>query len=337
MVTLFISPPRCGNKNSRRDFKTIWQRDCLSGTYGGQHLSEEALLQQVDSYLQENDLEGKVDVAFNENALAPAAMGGAHGSTLIIGWPIRQREHRFWGVLNHEIGTHCLRRLNDRQQCWHKSKRKRKDKKKNEDATDCVPDSHSPPAFRHCLRTEEGLACINTIVNQDCKLLWRPALHYYAVCRGAQLSFADLYGDLARYIDDPARRWEQCVRVKRGFEDTAQIGAFTKDQVYLEGAWRILSEFRDLKFQLLYAGRISLDDLPRAAGFADLQVVHMPAFLHDTVDYRANLAEIATENFVDEVTINRYDHWICAARCPSDKGVEIDDDMEDDLTVDEAF
>ena len=86
---------------------------------------------------------------------------------------------------------------------------------------------------------------------------------------------------MERYIDDPERRWEQCVRVKRGFEDTSCLGAFTKDQVYFEGALRVLREFRELDFRHLYCGRISLDDLACAAELADLESIQMPRFLFD--------------------------------------------------------
>merc|ERR1719428_2073794 len=140
--------------------------------------------------------------------------------------------------MDHEIGTHFLRRANDKLQCWYRPK-KRKGSRMPAPSSDV-------PVFKHCLRTEEGLACLNTVVSQECKLLWRPALHYYAVCRGAVMSFAELFKDLSRYISDPDRCWEQCMRVKRGFEDTSQHGAFAKDQVYLDGAMRILAERHEL-------------------------------------------------------------------------------------------
>ena len=66
-------------------------------------MTKEALLEQVDGYLKANRLVGEVDVVFREGSLAPAAMGGPNGNTLIIGLPIRQRQHRFWGVLDHEV------------------------------------------------------------------------------------------------------------------------------------------------------------------------------------------------------------------------------------------
>jgi hypothetical protein len=62
-------------------------------------------------------------------------------SKINIGLPIEYREKRILGVLHHEIGTHFLRRYNDKLQPWSTNKKK----------YDVKP----------CLVTEEGFACIN--------------------------------------------------------------------------------------------------------------------------------------------------------------------------------
>ena len=59
-----------------------------------------------------------------------------------------------------------------------------------------------------------------------------------SVAQATRLSFRELYQELEEYIDDPQRRWEECLRVKRGLCDTSQPGAFCKDQV-----WQSLSFF----------------------------------------------------------------------------------------------
>jgi len=41
-------------------------------------------------------------------------------STVVIGLPIRYTRFTIEGVLNHEIGTHFLRKFNDRTQKWFK-------------------------------------------------------------------------------------------------------------------------------------------------------------------------------------------------------------------------
>ena len=58
------------------------------------------------------------------------------------------------------------------------------------------------------ITTEEGLACLNTHLGSN-RWLWKAALHYYAVCGAARMSFAELYADLEKYLPNPARRWNE--------------------------------------------------------------------------------------------------------------------------------
>jgi len=45
-------------------------------------------------------------------------------STVIIGLPIRYTRNTIEGVMNHEIGTHFIRKYNDRGQKWFKERKK---------------------------------------------------------------------------------------------------------------------------------------------------------------------------------------------------------------------
>lgn len=45
-------------------------------------------------------------------------------STVVIGLPIRYTKNTIEGVMNHEIGTHFLRKYNDRNQKWFKERKK---------------------------------------------------------------------------------------------------------------------------------------------------------------------------------------------------------------------
>ena len=54
------------------------------------------------------------------------------------------RSGRIMGVLDHEIGTHFLRKHNEKLQPWHLHRKKNKMVK--------------------CIATEEGLACTNQLV-----------------------------------------------------------------------------------------------------------------------------------------------------------------------------
>lgn len=120
--------------------------------------------------------------------------------------PCEYREGRMIGVLDHEIGTHFLRKHNEKLQPWYK-KREKYD-------------------MKTCIATEEGLACTNqmvqTVKDGRCKpFLYRSALNYYAAYMAKELSFVDLFKDLEKYVDSPQARWKFTLRVKRGLCDTS--------------------------------------------------------------------------------------------------------------------
>ena len=77
------------------------------------------------------------------------------------------------------------------------------------------------------------------------------------------LSFEDLFSELDRYIPDPIERWKECVKVKRGLNDTSMLSGMYKDQVYLKGAVEVLINRKNLDFVSLYAGKICLKDFVR--------------------------------------------------------------------------
>lgn len=106
------------------------------------------------------------------------------------------------------------------------------------------------------IETEEGLACINTILFSPSPYLYKAALHYYSVCMASRLSFTDLFEDLKYFIDDPDRCWSECLRVKRGLEDTSQSDSFSKDQAYFSGAMNILRCRKEIDFHLLWSGKV---------------------------------------------------------------------------------
>ncbi len=64
-------------------------------------------------------------------------------SKVMIGLPIHYRKETIEGVMNHEIGTHFLRKHNDRYQKWYKDRKKFN--------------------LQPFLQTEEGLAAINQV------------------------------------------------------------------------------------------------------------------------------------------------------------------------------
>merc|ERR1712176_602205 len=97
-------------------------------------------------------------------------------------------------------------------------------------------------------------------------------------------------------------------------EDTSQHGAFAKDQVYLDGAMRILAVRHDVDFRLFYAGQVSLDDLPRIAEMADFSATHIPDFLKDLSMYRQNLEDMIMQNGLE---------LVLSQRVPSSRGTSM--------------
>ena len=67
-------------------------------------------------------------------------------SKVMIGLPIKYREETIEGVLNHEIGTHFIRKFNEKNQKWFKDRKKF-------------------GIVSPYLKTEEGLASLNQLVS----------------------------------------------------------------------------------------------------------------------------------------------------------------------------
>ena len=247
------------------------ERTFLAET-GGRLISEDECLAMVDKYCRENRI-ADVRVNFSPTAIAPTSMGRG---MLTVRTPIEYREFRMEGVLCHELGTHKMRSLNDKQQVWNK-RRKR---------FDLLP----------CIETEEGIASLHSHLLTPCKLLWSPALHYVSTYHAQHMSFSELNAFLTKYIDCPNRRWLQVLRAKRGTVDTARPGGFGKDAVYFKGAVELLQRRRSLDFHALYAGKIAWQDLQTVTPFIRKQTVQLPTFLYDLDAYRSLLDDIAAAN-----------------------------------------
>jgi len=81
-------------------------------------------LKIFNNYIKKLDLEDKLDIKFCKNTIARSAMqfseeinqnGQFCGYTGVMKSlvPVQYREHNIQGVLNHEIGTHFLRKRNE--------------------------------------------------------------------------------------------------------------------------------------------------------------------------------------------------------------------------------
>lgn len=208
-------------------------------------------------------------------------------SKVNIRLPCEYRSGRILGVVDHEIGTHYLRRFNEKFQVW-KNKREKYE-------------------VRHCMRTEEGFACTNQMVREALRpnghpFLYKSALNYYMAVKVSKMGFVELFNDIGKYIDDKQSRWNYVMRFKRGMIDTSEPGGLYKDQVYLEGAVAILSERKELDFHGLCCGKISLDDVKRLGAAKKLrkEQIKLPPFMQDMDQYMRALDIIARVNHIDE-------------------------------------
>lgn len=242
----------------------------------GPVLTKDEVIQSIDAYLSDIELKDTMTLHFSSKFVARTSVDG---NQINIRLPIDHRKFSLAGTLNHELGTHYLRNLNEKKQPWYQ-------KRTQYDLSDY-------------LETEEGLAVINYYYAMPEKLMWIQALYYYAACKASQLSFSDLYKELTKYVDDRERRWKICLRVKRGIKDTSQPGVMTKDQVYLTGAIKMHAFISSYKGTLadLYWGKLAIIDLPKLMEIVQNSNLHLPNWIQKRESYLQELQKLSSVNF----------------------------------------
>jgi hypothetical protein len=156
--------------------------------------------------------------------------------------PYFYRDHSFRAVLDHEIGTHHIRSL-------------------NQNNLDPKLQTHLKKVKRGwMLSAEEGLASISVHMHYTkCDLFFNPALNYFAACTAMENDFWNTFKTLFKYTTGFDECWIKTLRVKRGISDTSKPGAFCKDQCSLDGMLRILEARERINFPALFAGKVSLE------------------------------------------------------------------------------
>ncbi|HZZ98824.1 MAG TPA: tyrosine/phenylalanine carboxypeptidase domain-containing protein [Candidatus Saccharimonadia bacterium] len=246
----------------------------------GELLEKDALMTIIRSYLKDNNIENRVRTQFVHQSVSLASM---NGDMLSIRTPIGERTKRAIGMLHHEIGTHFFRRLNEEKQPWFKNR--------------------VGFGFASYYQTEEGLASLHSHMFLEHPILWFPALYYYMVFKSQTLSFSELNEDIKQFVDDRERRWNMCVRVKRGMDDTSQPGGFVKDQLYLTGIIQVLEWLKENHYdpRPLYQGKLALDDLKKAQQINPGYVPLLPAFLNEGAPYKENILRLIKVNGLDAI------------------------------------
>ncbi|XP_062868674.1 microtubule-associated tyrosine carboxypeptidase [Trichomycterus rosablanca] len=253
---------------------------------GGSVLPKSRVWATARKYLQKEGCVGEVVVTLSEELLSQAVMmvEGCR-PTLTINLS-GARQHWLEGMFRHEIGTHYLRGVNNSMQPWASAVGRKKF------------------GLKPANPTEEGLASIHSVLLRKQPFLWRAALLYYTVYHAANMSFSKLFSHIARFVKDPAVRWEYCLRAKRGQTDTSKPGCFSKDQVYLDGILRILRHRRNIDFKMLASlGKVSYEDVERLRHHAVLQGTRIPHFMQDQERYLQQLDHIVVTNELNDAEL----------------------------------
>eukprot|EP00929_Paragymnodinium_shiwhaense_P012863 TRINITY_DN120749_c0_g1_i1.p1 TRINITY_DN120749_c0_g1~~TRINITY_DN120749_c0_g1_i1.p1 ORF type:complete len:1094 (-),score=361.32 TRINITY_DN120749_c0_g1_i1:53-3334(-) len=256
----------------------------LQNLYGGEQISCEEMRDTVLDYLKDHNIEDKVEIRIVDSMLSAAnVVKPSPGEKYIVNIaraPVAQ--NLVPGICDHEVGTHLLRMMNDECQAWHGNRERFK--------------------LANPWTTEEGFATLNTYITMPSKLMAPQALRYWAVCRGAQLGFVELFHEIMGYFSDPKRAWQMCCRIKRGMIDTSQPGAFYMDQAYFRGAVEILQHIDEIDFARLYGGQIALQDMDKVHFVLRKEVVRLPRFMN-TIDklktYKAHCKRMINENCIE--------------------------------------
>lgn len=249
-------------------------------------------------YLKESNLEGEILVYITPKLVCSSKMvcigpnaalnkPEARKFTLLIKTENHYlRERGICCLADHEIGTHYIRTFNNGYQPWFADRKKF---------------GLRPRESRETVSTEEGLASLNTTINAKSKLLWQPAMLYYVACMSQKMSFKELFDHLGRFISCKETRWRYVLRVKRLLTDPNGIGGHGGDQVYLEGAIKILQNLENLDFNVLYSGKLAIEDVNRVKRMARMDCLRLPRFMKNVNKYKRILKKIAA---INEISTN---------------------------------
>lgn len=128
-------------------------------------------------------------------------------------------------------------------------------------------------------------------------------MHFYfsdLACMADRMTFEQLYNHMEKYIEIPEERWKLVTRVKRGISDPNQIGCYSRDQSYFEGAIDILRNLDTIDFIALMSGKICLDEVERIKRIARVNTLKIPKFMKDMKNYKEKLRAIGIINGIIE-------------------------------------
>lgn len=115
-----------------------------------------------------------------------------------------------------------------------------------------------------------------------------------------RMTFEQLYNHMEQYIELPEERWKLVTRVKRGISDPFQVGGYSRDQSYLEGAIDVLENLEKIDFVLLMSGKLCLDELDRVKRISRVDSIKLPSFMKNLQSYKDKLRLIGIVNGIIE-------------------------------------
>lgn len=226
-------------------------------------------------YLEENQLQNVITVVWSKDFLSKASI---YQNQLKFRLPIDYHRQEFLATLDHEIGTHALRRLNYVQQPFFNKKKQF--------------------GFSEYMFTEEGLASINGLINKNFKYAYKEAINYVMVDYAQRHSFSETFQYISKYINDKERAWMFVAKYKKGLYDTSKPSGFTKDLVYFEGLVQVCSYLKNNNYDSnhLYIGKIAWQDKEKAWQMNPNYQLLLPSFLKNKDAYREKTIELMTIN-----------------------------------------
>ncbi|HPO06196.1 MAG TPA: DUF1704 domain-containing protein, partial [Candidatus Gracilibacteria bacterium] len=182
-------------------------------------------------------------IRISDNCVSDVSVNKHH--EIILKNQISLKQNHLKALIRHEIETHVFRLENAKLQNYRIWQR----------------------GTAGYLQTEEGLAIFQQ--NQlpiplGEKIYW-PAWRLMGVILGLKMGFKDLFWILqSEYNLSPESAWKTAVKVKRGYENTAQVGAFSKDAIYFLGYQEVKTFWEQANLEdkkALYSAKMKISDL----------------------------------------------------------------------------
>jgi len=242
----------------------------------GKKLSASQIIYKINNYLNDYQLNEHIRIIKSKSFIARTMV---NNNRMLLRLPLEFREKELEGMLNHEVATHILRKINDEAQTWHQDR--------------------SRLNLSDYSQTEEGIAVFHTLLATNFKLAYKVALYYLLIYYSQNFGFVDVWNKLKKYVQNEDNRWLLCVRGKRGLKDTSKAGGYTKDIMYLEGmidVWKYLQK-NNFDIGRLYFGKIALKDVKMVANLNPNFKPKLPIFFStDRQNYAFSIQQIAKEN-----------------------------------------